>query len=582
MTCSKKNIFVFAGGYGPFLGAALALVLAVSACGGSTPDGDAVGAGAANATLLYGPRFATGDPERPWVDGLLVKDGRVIDRLDRRRFGEVLGDGGTLQQLPGEIAVPGLVDAHAHLFGFGSRLHRVELVGTENVDEVQDAVRRYAGKNDGTGWILGRGWDQNDWPDAAWPDADMLEDATGGRPAALWRIDGHAVWLNRTALAAAGIDSTTRDPPGGRIVRDGAGRPTGILIDNAMALVDEAIPQPHALEVASIVADAVRELARLGLTGIHDMGLTAPVWRALLELDAKGELPIRVTGYAVADGALRASLAETGPQASGRLRLVGVKLYADGALGSRGARLVEPYSDAPETQGLWVTPPPRLEDEIRRLLENGLQPAVHAIGDAAIHELLDIFERLLGSDPRFEALRPRIEHVQIVNLEDVGRFAELGIVASMQPTHATSDMPWAATRVGPSRIEGAYAWRTLLRAGAALAFGSDAPVESADPRLGLHAAVTRQDLSGEPPGGWRAEETIEIERALAAFSAGAAFAERREDELGRIEDDFLCDLTLFGADVTRVPAHRLPQIGIVGTVIGGDLVLTGDPEPEAQ
>lgn len=548
------------------------MALAVTGCGGGAepPPASAV-------EVLTGPRFWTGDRARPWADALVVGGGKIERVLDRTELGQLVAAGATVRQLPGALAVPGLVDAHGHLTSFALTTRKAELTGAPTLEETLERVKAFADAHPDDPWVLGRGWDQNDWPGRAWPDAERLEQALAGRPAALTRIDGHAIWVNRTALAAAGIDAATPDPPGGKIHRDAAGRPTGILIDRAEELVLGVIPAPSSRVVSEALAEAAPKLLAMGLTGVHDMDTDAAGygggWKEIRALAASGKFPLRVNAYASTDSALFRELLERGPQTDGRLRAIGIKLYLDGALGSRGARLLAPYSDDPENSGLWLTEPTEVAALVRQAREAGLGTAIHAIGDAANRVALEIYEEAArGGPPRGTSARPRIEHVQVIDAVDVPRFKELDVIASMQPTHATSDMPWAEDRLGSARIAGAYVWRTLLDAGAALAFGSDFPIESPDPRLGLHAAVTRQDLDAMPPGGWRPEERLSLEQALAAFSAGAAWAAGQEAELGRLAPGYWADLTVFDENLLDLPVDELPSAGIAATVIAGDTV----------
>lgn len=536
------------------------------ACGGG--DGPAV---PADVTVLVGPRFVTDDPAQPEVEALIVSEGRIAGFTTRREIPKLIAGGGTVRQLPGAVAVAGLTDAHGHLVGLAQSAHRVDLVGTTSLEDALARIEAFAGGHPEAAWIVGRGWDQNDWPDHAWPDADRLEQAVAGRPCAMWRVDGHALWVNRTALAAARIGAGTVDPPGGMIRRDGAGRPTGILVDEASTLVEKLIPALTRAELEKGLAAAAAQLVAVGLTGVHEMGIDRAQWDAMRNLANRGFFPLRVTAYASFDSDLHHDIETSGPLDFRQLRVAGVKLYADGALGSRGARLAAPYEDERRTTGLWITEPAALEQRVAAAFRAGLQPAIHAIGDAANGAALDAIERGLAAVPAARALRPRLEHAQIVDPTHIPRFAALGAIASMQPTHATSDMPWAEDRVGPGRLAGAYAWKSMLRAGAALAFGSDFPVESPDPRLGLYAAVTRQDSQGHPAGGWLPAERLDLREALAAFSRGAAFAAHQETELGRIAPTYWCDLTVFDTDPFATPRAVL-DAKVVATVIAGQLV----------
>lgn len=522
-------------------------------------------------TLLVGPRFWTGLHERPWAHGVAVQEGRVVALLDREGVGRAAARGVEIRRLAGELATPGLVDAHAHIHPFGAMQQEVDLTGVRTLKQALERVARFASSHPGQGWILGRGWDQNDWPSGVWPTADDLERAVPDRPCALSRIDGHALWVNRTALERAGIDDLTPDPPGGRILRNDDGQATGILIDAADELVRDHVPEPTDRQIETALETAAERLLAVGLTGVHDMGLDERVWSAMVRLAKSGRFPLRVHGYAVAGDPLADRVIDEGPLVEGRLSVVGVKVWADGALGSRGARLLEPYSDEPGTRGVWVTAPEDIERIVSQTAEAGLQPAVHAIGDAANRTVLDIYERVYpdgapGSAP------PRLEHAQILAPEDLPRVASLGVVASMQPTHATSDMPWVEGRLGEARLEGGYAWRTLLEQGALLAFGSDFPVESIDPRKGLYAAITRQDAEGQPPGGWRPSERLTPEQALRAFTEGAARAVGAGGELGRLSPGSWCDVTVFEQDwLSAGEPGRLLDAGVSSVVVAGEV-----------
>ena len=557
---------------GTMLATGAAMMIAVGGCGGGGNELPPV----QKVNILTGPRFWTGDSKRPWADGLVVNDGRIERVLERAEIGPLISAGGTVRQLPGALAVPGLVDAHGHVTSYAVWQQRASLLGARSLDETLDRVRAFAAEHPDDAWVLGRGWDQNDWPGRAWPDAERLEQAVPGRPAAMTRVDGHALWVNRSALAAAGITAATPDPSGGRIHRDAAGRPTGVLIDRAMELVENVIPAPSARAVEQALADAAQQLVALGLTGVHDMDADAPGygsgWNRMRALAKQGNFPLRISAFASLGSPLHREILDGGPIEDGRLRAIGVKLYMDGALGSRGARLSAPYTDEPKSSGLWLTELTEVGAQARQATDAGLETAIHAIGDAGIRAALEVARLTRTTATNRGPQRFRIEHAQIVDLSDVPRFKELGVIASMQPTHATSDMPWAEDRVGPERIRGAYAWRAFLAAGVPLAFGSDFPIESPDPRLGLYAAVTRQDRSGMPPGGWLPEQRLTLAEALAAFSAGAAYAAGQENELGMLAPGYWADLTIFEDDLFALPPEKLPAAGIAATVIAGETV----------
>ncbi len=523
-------------------------------------------------TIVTGPRFWTGDPSRAWADGLLVSQGKIVRTVERSEIARLLARGGTVITLPGVLAVPGLVDAHAHLVGYAMGKREAELTGAATLEETLERVRSFAKLHPKDPWVVGRGWDQTDWPDKAWPSADRLEQVVSDRPVALSRVDGHAMWVNRAALSMAGIDAKTPDPPGGKIHRDAQGRPTGILIDAAIGMVESKIPASSDEVVEEALAAAANDLLAVGLTGVHDMGANEQLVNALTHLAKLNRWPLRVIGYAGEGSSLHQRLLKDGPFVTGRISIPGVKLYADGALGSRGARLLAPYSDEPGSQGLWVTEPTALQASVDELIQHGLQPAIHAIGDAANRAVLDAYQQTARKNPRLSSLRPRVEHAQIVDPADFARFAPLGAIASMQPTHATSDMPWVEQRLGTQRLAGAYAWRSLSAAGAPLAFGSDFPVESIDPRLGLYAAVTRQDASGNPEGGWLPQQRLALEEALAGFTFGPAYSTHQEETLGRLVAGSWCDVTVFDRDLFDADPHTILDAKVTATMIGGQKV----------
>ena len=478
--------------------------------------------------------------------------------------------GATVHDAQGATVVPGLIDAHAHLMGLGYALMRADLVGTRSKAEVIARLLEFEKTLPPGAWLLGRGWDQNDWPEKSFPTASDLDAAFPTRPVWLERIDGHAGWANTAALKRVPRDlAGDWQPEGGQILRDGS-RPTGVFIDAAAQLVDRVVPPPDDALRAEALRRALAAAAGVGLTGVHDMGTSvADLDLFRREADA-GRLTLRVVAYADGDADALEQRCRSGAylHPSGRVRMAGVKFYADGALGSRGAALLEPYSDDHANRGILVTPPDKLLAGMQKARRCGLQVATHAIGDRGNRLVLDDYATVLGKDAVTDH-RWRVEHAQVVSLEDIPRFAQLRAIASMQPTHATSDMPWAEARVGRERLAGAYAWRRFEQAGVRLALGSDFPVESADPRLGLHAAVTRQDLAGQPPGGWLPDQKLTPAEALRGFTVDAAWAGFTETEVGRLAPGLRADFVLLDADPLSVPAGRLPTIRVLSTWVDG-------------
>ncbi|MBL8115315.1 MAG: amidohydrolase [Acidobacteria bacterium] len=525
--------------------------------------------------LLTGATVHPAAGEAARSASVLVVDGRVAFVGDAAEARSKAPAGTPRVDLAGAHVFPGFVDAHAHLLGLGTSRVRLDLVGKQK-DAILALVAARAKKAKPGEWILGRGWDQNLWPGKAFPLAKELDAASPKNPVALSRIDGHASWVNGEALRAAGLPPekpAPNDPDGGKIHRDAEGRPSGTLIDGAVDLVDRAIPAPSEKELESAFTRAFDDCARVGLTGVGDAsGYSRREVAVLRGLAAKGRMPLRVYAtYGAPDPELPKLLAE-GPVLEGNLTVRSVKMYADGALGSRGAALLAPYADEPGNSGLVLTPRGKMDEVAALCLERGFQLWTHAIGDRANREVLDVYEAALAKTAARDA-RPRIEHAQVIAPEDFARFAKLGVIASIQPTHATSDMPWAGARVGPVRVKGAYAYHSLAAAGARLAGGSDFPVESEDPRLGFYAAVTRQDLSGQPEGGFLPAERLSRNEALALFTRDAAYAEFAETRRGRIAEGFDADFTVLARDVTSdgVAAADLPRVPVVLTVVGGEV-----------
>ncbi len=466
----------------------------------------------------------------------------------------------------GRTLLPGLIDAHGHVMDLGERALAVDLSETASLAAAQAAIRA----NPGQGvWLRGGGWNQERWGLGRFPTAAELDLVTGNRPAILNRVDGHAIWVNSAALKLAGITAATPDPAGGRIDRDANGNPGGVLVDAAMKLVTAKVPPVSAREADAALAKALAIIASVGLTGVHDAGINRPVWDRYVRFARQGRLSARL--YAMAYGPEnRAAIAPDGPIGWGhddRLAMMAMKLQADGSLGSRGAWMKADYSDAPGQRGL----PFFEEGNLRRIIldasAKGFQVNVHAIGDAANGAVLGAFSAV-PPDQR-QALRHRNEHAQIVSPDDLPRFARLGIIASIQPTHATSDKGMAEARVGEKRLAGGYAWKTILASGAMIAGGSDFPVEPPNPFYGLHAAVTRQSRDGQPANGWRASEALTLHEAFAAFTTGAAFAGHAETRVGTLEAGKWADFIITDRDPFGIAPSALWQVVVDDTYVAG-------------
>ncbi|MDE3032574.1 MAG: amidohydrolase [Acidobacteriota bacterium] len=459
--------------------------------------------------------------------------------------------------LPGGTLLPGFIEGHAHVAGIGALAGEVDLVGARDLPQALDRIRAWANTHP-SGWLVGRGWDQNLWPTQAFPRALDLDAFLGTRPAVLTRVDGHAAWVDTAALAEAGIDENTPDPPGGRILRDATGRPTGILLDAAVELVQKRLPAPTPAEVDHQLLKGLTALRNDGFTAVADMGINAETLAAYRRLAGSNALPIRIFAYLDRDPALMVQeLRHPRDRGTSFFQVQGVKFYLDGALGSRGARLLAPYADDPSTSGLWVTDPAVVQADATVAMRAGYQPAIHAIGDAANRKALDLLAAAERKAGRPRDLPPRIEHAQIVAPVDDARFGKLGIVASVQPIHCVNDHAWTPARLGPKRLKEAFPWRTLKNGGALLAFGSDAPVADPNPFLGIAAAETRQDAAGDPPGGFLPAQRLSRVEAIRAYTSGNARALGRGTVLGTIRKGAVADLLWVQAPILHLSEKEL-------------------------
>jgi predicted amidohydrolase YtcJ len=515
----------------------------------------------------------------PTVDGVrdfsvLVFDanGKVVATGDEALLADVADadriDGG------GGFVLPGLTDAHAHVYSQGFLNVSLNLLGAESVEAAVERIDEFAAARR-TGWILGRGWNQVLWPVQVFPTAADIDAVVADRPVWLNRIDGHAGWANSKALAIAGIDDDTPDPVGGKIIRDDNGKATGVLIDNAMALVEKHVPDPTRSEIREAYANAIDSLLALGITGVHDAGISKTEAEVYMSMADDGDLDMRIYAMLSDTGAnLDAFDEPIRAYGNDHLDIASVKLYSDGALGSRGAAMIEPYDDDPENRGLPFYTQEELDSFVRKANDKGFQVGIHAIGDLGNRMSLDAFERAQDGKP--SPLRNRVEHAQIIALDDIPRFAELGVIASMQPVHATSDMNMAEDRVGPQRIKGGYAWRRLLDSGAVLAAGSDFPVELPNPFHGLFAAVARQDRQGLPEGGWYADQSMTRAEALRAFTLDAAYAAHQENRLGSLEPGKWADFIVVDRDYFEIPVDEIDDIRVLQTWVGGELAFESE------
>jgi predicted amidohydrolase YtcJ len=522
--------------------------------------------------VLVGGALKTMDPNRPTAEALAVRGGRIVAVGGDDEIRAHIGARTRVVELAGRSVTPGLADGHAHLYGLGVALESVSLRGIGSESEAAAVIAEAAVGRPVGEWITGRGWDQNLWSPQTFPTRAALDAVVPDHPVAVRRVDGHALWANSSALALTGVSASTPDPSGGRILRDASGEPTGVLVDNAMDLIDAHLPSATAdVRERRILAAAQVAIAH-GLTAVHEMGIdqeTTAVYRSLADA---GRLPLRIHGLASYEALGTEGLRAQAPlvdDGDDFFALRAVKAFADGALGSRGAALLAPYSDDPSNVGLLLTSGDDLVHIAEVAAEHGWQLAVHAIGDRANRLVLDTYEQVMDRRPGRD-LRFRIEHAQVLAAEDIPRFGRLGVLASMQPTHCTSDMPWATDRVGPERARGAYAWRKLLMSDARIVAGSDFPVEEVSPLLGVYAAITRQDAHGQPADGWHPDQRLTLDEAIGAFTIEPAFAAFVETQRGRLAPGYVADITVF--DRRLVADATLLQTRVSLTIVNGQIV----------
>lgn len=543
---------------------------AVAVAQGSSPRAD---------LIVVNARIYTADETRPLVDAMAVGGGRVLFAGNAAGALALKATATRVVDLGGRTVIPGMVDAHGHVAGLGDALHIVDLTGTTTYDEVVARVAERAKKTPKGQWVLGRGWDQNDWGDTRFPTHEKLSAAVPDHPVYLVRVDGHAGLANLKAMQAAGVSAATKDPSGGHIERAVDGAPAGVFVDNAQGVMRRAIPRPTREDVRRSIVDAVHEAQRWGLTGVHDAGADATDLDVYEELAKTGQLQFRINAMISDDAPTIEAWFKRGPLMDGyqgTLWVRSVKLYADGALGSRGAALLEPYSDDPKNIGLLVSAPAHIQEVAAGALKAGFQVNTHAIGDRGNRLVLDAYQAALKATPTADH-RFRVEHAQILNFDDIPRFAALGVIPSMQASHQTSDMYWAGARLGSGRLLGAYAWRSLLNTGVVVPNGSDFPVEQVNPLISFHSAVSRQDARDWPPGGWYPAERMTREEALKAMTIWPAFAAFQERVLGSLTPGKYADFVVLDQDIMRCPAELILHTRVLSTWVGGARVYEAAP-----
>lgn len=544
----------------------LALVIGIASCGTENKENRLTVINNIQGYTFHDGSLAT-------FSAIAFKDGKIVevafdDSLTTDVSDAQMIDGG------GKVMLPGLTDAHGHVMGLGYQEINVNVAGISSLDQTLQYVKEYADNNPDLEWVRGRGWNQTRWSINRFPTAKELDEVISDRPVWLTRVDGHAGWANTKAMELAGITKDTKAPQGGKIIKDENGNPTGVFVDAAQPLIESKIPNPTKQEQRLALEKSLEKMREHGLTSVHDAGVGAGAWELYKAFADSGKLTTRIYGMISGAGANFDNLSADGPVESyddDMLALRSIKLYSDGALGSRGAAMLQPYSDDAGNEGLLFVSQEEMTRQVMKAASKGYQVNVHAIGDAANRQVLNAFETVNDSLGEQE-LRHRIEHSQIVALEDIPRFKELNVIASMQPTHATSDMNMAEDRVGAERIKGAYAWQKFLDQGTVVASGSDFPVESVNPFYGLYSAVSRQDHQRNPEGGWYAGQAMSREEALRSFTIDAAYAAHQEDVLGSLEADKWADFIIIDRNFFEVPVGEIWQTKVLQSWVAGEKV----------
>ena len=516
--------------------------------------------------LVTNAHIYTADSSFSTANAFVIKDGKFLAVGSAETMASQY-EAATITDLAGSPVYPGFYDPHAHFLGLGQVLDQADLVGAESYDEVISRLKTFYLSHPNVLWLTGRGWDQNDWADNVFPTKEKLDATFPNIPVALMRVDGHALLVNSKALRLANVTAGSK-LPGGEVVLQ-AGQPTGVLVDNAMLLIKRVLPQPDNADKTRMLLNAQKACVALGLTTVSDAGISPDEINLIDSLQRAGKLKIRDYAMVSLGEPNLNYFLKRGPFQTDRLTVRSFKLYADGALGSRGACLRQPYSDRPETSGFLLLSPAELERVTKLLYASKFQANTHCIGDSANHLMLDLYGKLLNekNDRRW-----RIEHAQVVSPEDVWKFGRYSIIPSVQPTHATSDMYWAADRLGPIRVKGAYAFKDLMKQNSLIAFGSDFPVEAPNPLFGFHAAVARQDAKNYPAGGYQMENAVDRKSALLAMTRWAAYACFEENLRGCIAPGKQADFVVLDRDIMTVPNEQLRSTKVKQTWIGGERV----------
>ena len=525
--------------------------------------------------VVTNARVYTADDARPLVEAFAVRGNRIVFTGSAREAKALTGPATKVVDAGGRTVIPGMVDGHAHFAGLAQKLRSVDLVGTKSLTEVIARVVERARRTPKGTWIIGRGWDQNAWGNTAFPTHEALSAATPDHPVILERVDGHAAYVNAAAMQLAGLTAASKDPSGGKIIRDAKGNPTGVLIDRASGLVESKVPPLSRDEMRAALKDAVARMHSLGLVGMHDAGASREHIDLFEDMAQKGDLNLRLY-VMIGDNAeaLDHYFNKMGPRSAlydGQVWVRAVKLYADGAMGSRGAALLEPYSDDPNNSGLLLSAPAHIEDVAKRGLAAGFQINTHAIGDRGNRVVLDAYEKALDARPTADH-RFRVEHAQILHQDDIPRFAQLGVIPSMQASHQTSDMYWIGKRLGPTRLYGAYAWQSLLQTGVVIPNGSDFPVEEVNPLISFHASIARQDARDWPAGGWYPDQRMSRDDALRSMTLWPAYAGFQEQTMGSITPGKYADFVVLDQDIMRVPSSLVLGTRVLETWLGGKRV----------